>query len=48
MVKTLKILIAEDEENIVNLIRLILGDKYELVVVNDGEEAIKLAENYWM
>ncbi|MBS3121415.1 response regulator [Candidatus Woesearchaeota archaeon] len=45
MVKTLKILIAEDEENIVNLIRLILGDKYELVVVNDGEEAIKLAEN---
>ncbi|MBI4454084.1 response regulator [Candidatus Woesearchaeota archaeon] len=39
-----KILIAEDEENIVNLIKLILGNKYELVVANDGEEAIKLTE----
>lgn len=41
----IKILIAEDEENIVNLIKLILGDKYELIVANDGEEAIKLAES---
>ena len=33
-----KILIAEDEENILNLIKIILGDEFELSIARDGEE----------
>ena len=35
-----RILIADDEEGIRESLNLILGDEYELVFANDGEEAL--------
>lgn len=36
-----KILICDDEENIRKSLKLILSDKYDTVVVGNGEEAIR-------
>lgn len=36
------VLIADDEENIVDLIKLSLGDEYDYVVARDGKEVMKL------
>lgn len=38
---TKKILIAEDEENIIELLRIILCDTYEIDVVRDGKKALE-------
>ncbi|MEX2523944.1 MAG: response regulator [Gammaproteobacteria bacterium] len=39
-----KVLLAEDNEDMVELIKLVLGESgYELVVAADGEEAVRLS-----
>ncbi len=40
-----KILICDDEENIRESIKLILGDFYDLFLVNSGEQALYTLEN---
>jgi DNA-binding NtrC family response regulator len=40
-----KILICDDEENIRETIKLILGDFYELFLVSTGEQALYTLEN---
>ena len=40
-----KILICDDEENIRETLKLILGDTYSLFLVNSGEQAIYTLEN---
>ncbi len=35
-----KILIAEDEENIIELLKIILSDTYDIDVVKDGKKAL--------
>ena len=40
-----RILIADDEEGIRESLNLILGDEYELVFANDGEEALAHARD---
>ena len=42
---THKILICDDEENIRESIKLILGDFYNLFLVNSGEQALYTLEN---
>lgn len=39
-----KVLLAEDNEDMVELIKLVLGESgYELVIAADGEEAVRLS-----
>ena len=38
------ILIADDEENIVDLIKLSLGDDYDFIVAHDGKEALDIVK----
>ena len=40
-----KILICDDEENIRETVKLILGDHYSLFLVNSGEQALYTLEN---
>lgn len=42
--KKKKILIADDEENLLNLVKLTLEDEYELIEARDGEEVFRLLE----
>ncbi|MFP4403671.1 MAG: response regulator transcription factor [Nanoarchaeota archaeon] len=37
-----KILIAEDEPNIIELLKIILSDSYDLFIAKDGKETLKL------
>jgi DNA-binding response OmpR family regulator len=39
-----KILVADDEENIVNLVKLSLSPQFEVVSAKDGHEAVKVFE----
>ncbi len=41
-----RILIAEDEEDLVELFCLILGDQYELLTAPDGEQAVTLFQSH--
>jgi DNA-binding response OmpR family regulator len=38
------VLVADDEQNIVDLIVLILGDRYRVLTATDGESALRLAK----
>ncbi len=40
-----KILIVDDEQQIVDLVKLMLGDSYEYLEANDGYSALELAKN---
>lgn len=40
-----KILICDDEENIREMLKLILGEFYELILVSSGEQALYTLEN---
>ena len=40
-----KILICDDEDNIREMLKLILGDDYNLLLVNSGEQALYTLEN---
>lgn len=42
--KRKKILIADDEPEIVDIVKKMLGDKYEVIEAFDGEEALKKAK----
>ncbi len=41
---TKKILIAEDEENIIELLKIILEDEYHLEIVRDGHQVLESIE----
>jgi DNA-binding response OmpR family regulator len=40
------ILICEDDENLRQLIRVVIGDGYRIVEAHDGDEALALAHEY--
>lgn len=44
-IKTLKILIVDDEEGVRESLKLILSDHYDLIVVENGEQAIDVVKN---
>jgi len=39
-----KILVADDEENILNLVKLSLSHQYDVVLAKNGKEAVKVFE----
>ncbi len=45
MSDTKKILIVDDEEGIRESLKLILGDDYNLILTEDGEQALEVLEN---
>jgi two-component system, OmpR family, alkaline phosphatase synthesis response regulator PhoP len=41
-----KILIAEDEPNIIDLLKIILSEKYEIAIAINGKETLELVDKF--